>query len=206
MKLTSALTVALAAAFSTAAQADLIAIDWRTPGDQLLMKDTVTGLEWLRLGFTYGQSFDAVTLRLHTDLVGFDFATAAQADVLFTDAKALGPNGIQTLVNLWGPGHDWHSDLVGVSAITRTVHPDWPNVRWLAEAAYQTDLAAHPDLPYYVGAMNGTIIQNFSSRLVGSGLIRVSGVPEPAAWLQCVVGLGAFVALRRRVSRRALKG
>ncbi|MGQ3051429.1 MAG: hypothetical protein ACT6S0_06565 [Roseateles sp.] len=188
-----------AAACSQAAQAELIAVDWQAAGDRLLVRDTATGLEWLRVSHTLGQSYDAVTARLHGgDLDGFSFASVIQVDALFADAKSNAHDGIKNLVNLWGPGQNWSWGLVGVSAITQTVHPDWPHVQWLAEIAYQTDPVANPDTPSFANAMNGSIEHAFASRRVGSALLRVSAVPEPVTWLQLLLGLGTVGMLLHR--------
>lgn len=193
-----------AAAFSPAGRAELIAVDWEAAGDRLLVRDTATGLEWLRVSYTLGQSFDAVTARLHGgDLAGFTFATTAQVDTFFSNAKTDSPDGIQRLVDLWGPGRSWSWGLIGVSAITQTVTANWPDSLWLAEVAYQTDPVANPGSPSFANAMNGSIQHDFGYGSVGSALFRVSEVPEPAAWLGCLAGLAGTLTLGRRQTRPA---
>lgn len=206
MKLLHAVTaLCVAAALPLAAQAELIAIDWKTAGDRLLVKDSDSGLEWLRVGFTRGQSFDTVAARLHGDLAGFSFATVAQVDSFFTLARAASPDGVQRLVDLWGPGRDWQAGLVGVSAITQTVHAAWPDSLWVAEAAYQGDPASYPEIPSFANAMNGSIVHDVGHRAVGSALVRVSAVPEPTTALLSLIGFGIFAALTSRGRRPTLR-
>ena len=201
----AAMTLCATAALPLAAQAELIAIDWKTAGDQLLVKDSDSGLQWLRVSFTRGQSFDAVTARLQSDLAGCSFATVAQVGTFFSNARAAGPDGIQRLVDLWGPGRNWSAGLVGVSAITQTVHAAWPDSLSVAEAAYQSDPASHPESPSFANAMNGSIVHDFGHRAVGSALVRVSDVPEPATWLLSLVGFGAVAMLMSRGRRPTLR-
>lgn len=200
---TSVMALLAVAVLSQAAHAELIAADWKSAGDRLLMRDTVTRLEWLRVSRTLGQSYYAVTLRLNGgDLAGFSFATVAQVDGLFANAKASRPDGIRQLVDLWGPGRSGPWGLAWVSAITQTVPPQWPDSLWLAEAAYQTDPVAHPDIPSFADAMHGSIQRDASHRSVGSALTRVSLVPEPGSRLLHLLGLGAAFLVARRTHAR----
>lgn len=192
MKLVTALSaLGIAVLLLPAARADLMAVDWKTPGDRLLVQDDAAGLQWLRVSHTLGLSFDAVTTRLAGDLAGFSFATVAQVDDFFANARAAAPDGIRQLVDLWGPGRNWPAGFVGVSAITGTPHAQWPDSLWVAEAAYPSDPEARPELSSFAEAASGSIVHDFGHRYVGAALVRPSPVPEPTAWLLLLPGLGA---------------
>ncbi|HKE10325.1 MAG TPA: hypothetical protein VKE73_02020 [Myxococcota bacterium] len=71
-------------------------------GDQLLVLDTVTGLEWLKLTATAGQSANSVLGGFGGFLAaGLQYATSAQVQTLFSDAGGFTyPNGAP---GLWPP-------------------------------------------------------------------------------------------------------
>jgi hypothetical protein len=68
--------------FSLSAQAELVSADWLNNGDSLSTIDTVSGLTWLDLTVTQGQSYDSVVARLTTDLSDWRLATAAEVYAL----------------------------------------------------------------------------------------------------------------------------
>jgi len=55
---------------------------WSRFGDNTVIHDTTTGLEWLRLDQTYGMSYDSVYAQLDTTFSGFTFATRSQTSDL----------------------------------------------------------------------------------------------------------------------------
>ncbi len=88
------------------AQAALLARDLTAPGDGLLTRDTATGLDWLDITQTAGQSYEAVRDGFggYTTQTGFRFATTAEFSTLFASALAGKPNVFistpNTFVNL----------------------------------------------------------------------------------------------------------
>ena len=68
--------------FSLSAQAELVSADWLNSGDSLSTIDTISGLTWLDLTITQGQSYDSVVVRLGTDLSDWRLATAAEVYAL----------------------------------------------------------------------------------------------------------------------------
>jgi MYXO-CTERM domain-containing protein len=83
--------------------------DWKTPGDNLLVTDTVTGLQWLNLRQTAGMSYNDVTSDLSNTFSGFTLASAFQVATFFADAAieidTSFPGDYPPIVNLleqWG--------------------------------------------------------------------------------------------------------
>lgn len=74
-------TCACLAAVSFNVSAALVSVDWKTAGDNLITRDTVSGLEWLDVTVTAGRSVDDIesNLGVSGELEGWDYATATQA-------------------------------------------------------------------------------------------------------------------------------
>jgi len=88
LALLAAIAVLVAVADAERAQAVLLTSDWQTVGDGLLTEDTDTGLKWLDLTETAGQSFDSVFAQLGAGGTydGFRYATAAEVETFWTNA------------------------------------------------------------------------------------------------------------------------
>lgn len=67
--------------------AALINVDWRSAGDGLLVRDTITGLEWLKLTETNGLSYTQVADQFAGggDFEGLRYASNTEAAVLFAN-------------------------------------------------------------------------------------------------------------------------
>lgn len=75
----------LAAGFvSVQANAAFVSTDWKVAGDKYATLDTETGLEWLDLTRTAGQSIDDVAARLTTTYKGWRFPTFTEIIDLMT--------------------------------------------------------------------------------------------------------------------------
>jgi len=74
--------------FSSSSSAGLVTNDWLSAGDGLLTYDSVSGLKWLDLSYTFGQSLNGVLgqTALGNPLNGFRVATSAEVLSLYTDA------------------------------------------------------------------------------------------------------------------------
>lgn len=84
-------------------QAALLPVDLSTPGDALITLDTNTGLEWLDLTLTVGQSYSAVAGGSGGWVgLGFGFADVAQVQTLFTDAGIVNFTGTVVPENYQG--------------------------------------------------------------------------------------------------------
>ena len=71
---------------SISANAELIAKDWASQGDELLSYDTVSGLNWLDLSMTIDSSYNEISARLNTDLDGWRLPNSIEVASLFASA------------------------------------------------------------------------------------------------------------------------
>lgn len=74
--------------------APLSVVDWKAPGDGLLVYDPNTKLEWLKLTVTSGQTYNTVVGKMGTggDYAGFRYASSPEVATLITNAGiALSP-------------------------------------------------------------------------------------------------------------------
>lgn len=84
------------------AHAALVEADWKVPGDQLILQDTGSGLEWLDLTETMNQSFNLVSTQLGTSgaFEGFTVGVVSQLLTLFTNAGISQPFNTDLPINL----------------------------------------------------------------------------------------------------------
>jgi len=71
--------------FSVNASADIISVDWETPGDGLITRDTNSGLEWLDLTVTVGRSANDIRSQILAggEFEGWRFANAFNVETFF---------------------------------------------------------------------------------------------------------------------------
>ena len=89
-------SVLLLLGLSGTAHADLVETNWLEPGDNRTFTDTRTGLVYLDITETLGQSIEDVQARLSTDLAGWRFPTAQEVDELFFSVADIYANGNKT--------------------------------------------------------------------------------------------------------------
>jgi uncharacterized repeat protein (TIGR01451 family) len=67
-------------------RAELVSISWQTGGDNLITRDTMTGLDWLDLTQTANRSYNDVSSQLGAggQFAGFRYATQAEVTALFS--------------------------------------------------------------------------------------------------------------------------
>lgn len=210
-------------ALSFPASAALIGVDWQTAGDSLLVRDTTTNLEWLKLTETTGMTYGAVSGQLGTggSFEGLRYATNAEVINLFSDyfGIALGPSDYygETPAYL-DPGVRLASEALGTGVSGGTDEFSGPNANYILigytgeamtdESQFvlgartrwsDTDyFSARDPLPLYA-AFYAT---DTSFDLVrGSYLVRTAVVPLPAAaWLFGSGLLGVMALTRRKVA------
>lgn len=87
MRVSGALWLACACIASPIA-AELVPVDFNAPGDGLLTRDMITGLEWLDLSVTHGLSFNEVAAQTEVggSLEGFRHATREEVVLLWQHA------------------------------------------------------------------------------------------------------------------------
>jgi hypothetical protein len=211
--------VALLAALASPAHAALVAADYKTAGDALLVRDTVTGLEWLRPSYTSGQSYNAV-IGGYAGLVTtdhFTYATQAQVTSLLSQnfptlpivvsaaaGTAAGATAAQSFFALFGIN----------TTPTCTGTPAGPCPRSWAITADAVGSSHYTIGVFELGAgtsnakgyaLTGNAYVNTLSGdpQMGSWLVRSTTSPVPlpaAAWLLLsgIGGLGALKTKRRR--------
>ena len=66
--------------------ADLISVDWKTPGDGLITRDTNSGLEWLDLTVTVGRSANDIRSQILAggEFEGWRFANAFNVETFLS--------------------------------------------------------------------------------------------------------------------------
>ena len=109
MKLRFFATIVAFCVFTSSSQAGLIQDVWKTPGDNKVVFDNVTGLNWLDLSVTEGLSL-ADSLALDTS---YSLATNSQVTDLF---NTLFPNYVNTKTS--GPGY-YNFEQVTAGNITK---------------------------------------------------------------------------------------
>lgn len=178
MRLAIALTLALA--LPAPAQAALIAVDLAAPGDHLVARDTVTGLDWLRL--------DAPA---PAPELGFRMATPAEVLALI-GAHAPDVPGATQLMQLTG------SSIHGIGDSRSDFGADGHVVGGIAGVGYSTECGTPGPCvtTYWSGYWPGVWPH------VGTTW-RVREVPEPGTAALVVVGLVAGATARRRAGRGA---
>ena len=192
------------ALLTTNAGAALIDVDWAFPGDNSLMQDTSTNLQWLDLSLSDNKSYNLVISQLQPGGVydGFRYATRDEVLHLWSEAGitdtgfAWVNNGeypiVSDMVNRLG----W-SVLDGIHIHTLGIVEGGPplpaNERWVMELSYNHDgVQVRTSSDYY------TLDTDFASPHYSSYLVRA--VPVPPALLLFASGLCLFAANRKKVS------
>lgn len=194
------------------ARAELIPIDLISAGDQLITRDTATGLDWLDLTATLNLSVQELRGGAGSWLAsGFHFASSEQVRALFLNSDpgnveintGLNPTspgnlvGAQRLLNLMGVTHPGPSgndfDILGngIAGVGE------PGAGFAHFAVYGTNWEATVG---YFFVPDGVAPTTFKDAEVGSFLVRVSAVPEVSQVWLFALGL-AGVALGTRVRR-----
>ncbi|MDC1287907.1 PEP-CTERM sorting domain-containing protein [Gammaproteobacteria bacterium] len=221
------ISLALLGLSVSSVNAALSSIDWQSSGDNLLTVDD-TGLQWLDLSQTIGQSYNQVLAQLGPGgtLSGFRYATAAEVEGLWDsaggdnahyDGFSTNNNGVfDTLAPFWGDtycagvigcqpsdgyAHTLTSD-VGVGPIGGVTYQ---NLALAYDLSSDTSRTSTSD---YFLAMQSLLHPDLSySDLTGapiaSALVRLNTVPVPAAvWLfgTALVGLVGFSRRKSKVT------
>jgi len=109
MALKSILLATIAVFFSASSNSALVDIDWQTPDDALILRDTNTRLDWLDLRVTADISHDTVVANLESSGAFECVRLATQDEVLELWANA----GITNNESVWVTGQfDAVKDLV----------------------------------------------------------------------------------------------
>lgn len=214
----------LCSAFGVApASAALLAADWQNPGDGLLVRDTTTNLEWLKLTQTFGRSYADVSGQLAGGtFAGLRYASNGEVVDLFDRYFGIaltGPYGqipavvdpgvrlaSETLGDGLSDGFDSRSPnanyrLVGLTGTVRAngshfalgARSRWSDTDYFTVADPVSRFVYAPWDPYPLIAGDGD-----SHAWIGSYLVREAAAPLPAAGWLLGAGLVALGGLARR--------
>lgn len=202
-----------AAFFSINANAAILSTDWQTAGDNLVTRDTTTGLEWLDLSVTSGRTYDDIAANLGAgqEFDGWRYATGAEISDLWTSfgGNPAYYNGFSTendgLFQLIAP---YLGDLYCNGNIACDTGNGYSFMLTSDEyaggghyAALMLNAYYHPDAATQDNfSLHESIVTTYAPAEMGSALVRsITVVPVPAAiWLfvSGLVGLG-FMTRRK---------
>jgi hypothetical protein len=109
---TLAIVTALASTMAFSASAEIINTDLNTAGDNLVITDTVTGLEFLNLNKTMGMTVSAVKAQLNTTFLGWRLSTGEEASSMLSNLL----EGYGGYIDYFGLGRPSYETLYGVDS------------------------------------------------------------------------------------------
>lgn len=201
---------------SQQADAALIGADWMLPGDGLMVRDTTTNLEWLKLTETAGLSYAQVSGQLGTggSFAGLRFATNTEVLALFGDyfGISLAAGMPREVFAYLDPGVRLASETLGDGVSGGTDPISGPNANYrLVGFTGDAMLNGSPfalgavtrwsDTDYYTVKDPLEFYETYASDFdwIGSYLVRPAAVPLPAAaWLlgSGLLGLAGLARLK----------
>lgn len=183
------------------AEAALVSVDWLAAGDGLLVRDTTTRLEWLKLTETAGLTYAQVSGQLGAggSFEGLRYATNAEVVALFGDyfGISLAAGMPRELFGYLDPSVRLASESLGDGVSGGTDAESGPNANYRL-VGYTGELMLNGS-PFALGAVTRwsdtdyyTVKDPLASwdiyagnfDWIGSYLVRPAAVPVPAAaWL-----------------------
>ena len=185
----------------------IVSLDWKTPGDNLITRDTDSGMEWLDVNVSLGRSFLEVSSQLGIggDYEGFRYTNKLELDAFFDHIVQIAGNDITLTRNdigSVGSAIDSYIEMLGTTG---------DGLGFLGEVAGLTSI---PGVGSDVQAItiqdsqrfNGPRFSNSSvgkatrSSTRGSWLVRdvPSPIPIPAAAWLFGTGLLGLISVGRR--------
>ena len=186
------------------ADAALVSVDWQTSGDNLITRDTTSGLEWLDLTVTAGMSYDSIVAQMGSGgtYEGWAYTTEAQVATFFDNA---GGSGVYT-----GPSTDhqavFDSGLLSAwsttDAGTGYVQAEFLTVEVTGLGSHIAGLIRDGDNPSldFIDTIGAGYQGDASKSILASALVRTSVVPIPAAVWLFGSALGMLGWMRRKTA------
>lgn len=205
MKLKTTAVACLLAVASLPASAALSSRD-SSFGAGTLTFDHASGLEWLDLTVTRGQSFNAVAGLLDSTYKGFRFATPDEVLGFFSSGGVTpGRNASASgLLDLWGTLGSAGVFGFGASGSIALTAQERDIGLFQNHVAYKLSYSNLPLVGSYSVIASLPVLDSFGPSYVGSALVRaVSPVPEPATYGMMVAGLGILSLMARRKKKSA---
>ena len=208
MKFVKLATTAIALVLSSSVNAALVSTDWNSTGDNLITRDTTSGLDWLDLAETINMSYETVNTQLGSGgaFEGFRFATSAEVVDLWANFGVNLAAGAATYnYGFVDPGIIEATSLLG-NTITNDVvaygalgmSADGPNDYYRDNLGAYYINALGSDGPQYHVVDYSTRHVAYPSDQVGSYLVQTSVVPIPAAVWLFGSGLVGLIGVARR--------
>lgn len=186
-------------AISLNVSAALVNADWKNAGDNLITRDTASGLEWLDLTQTVDLSYDSVTGLLGTGAMFSGFRYASNAEVVqlfqsfnldigdyynpFTSIHALDPR-VDKVIDMLGDtlaqfDQSGYSSTVrmsiGLTAETRSTNIYGEENKYVIGIYEETNFPSYITEPYYNIYGHYSTLRTFESDPIsGSYLVRSS--------------------------------
>jgi len=192
--------------FSSGSHSALIDIDWQASGDNLILRDTNSGLDWLDLRVTADITHNTVVANLESGEIFDGFRLATQAEVIGLWASAGISNNervwvtgqfasVKDLVDRLGTTTMFEEGLFPIAKHTIGMVEGGPaltqNERWAMEIAYAPDdLHTRTSTSYYAWDVS-VADPHYSTYLV-------KAVPLPAAAWLFSSGLLGLIGMTRR--------
>ena len=216
MKLRNFVSSVTFLALSSSVNAEIISVDWQTAGDNLITRDTVSGLEWLDISVTRGLSdtYDvAPGLEQGQQFEGWRYATAAELGGFFDafggdsdhyyDGLSTENNGLfDRIAPFWGDAWCQHTGCeTGEGWTSVKIADEDPDDGFFWIASIVDDVTNDLFLTHdYIKIHNQFVYDWMDEELAtGSALVRsVTTVPVPAAIWLFGFGLLGLVGFARR--------
>ncbi|MDG5500353.1 hypothetical protein [Marinobacter sp. BGYM27] len=188
---------------SYGSQAGLIQYDWKSTGDESVVYDEDSGLEWLSLSETVGESYYEIEDQLSHDgeYTSFRFATLDEVKQLVTNAGSS-----------WGACHDCPDEIAPLESLIQLIGSDysygsgistWGFIESDSNSAFADGVMLSVDYNAKIKQAwaTGTFKSADYYSNLGGFLVRAAQVPEPNALLLFLLPLMAMIAIRAKRSK-----